>query len=77
MRIVGQNNANSKTEPNQFYQIDITLSERVTNYLIPALRISEKGFLRFFQQCFICRSSDSTVWEDAGIEPGALRRLWH
>ncbi len=41
MRNVGQNNnANSKTEPNQFYQIDITLSERDTNYLIPALRIS-------------------------------------
>jgi hypothetical protein len=48
MRSVGQNNANSKTEPNQFYQIDITLSERVTNYLTPALRKSERGFLRFF-----------------------------
>jgi hypothetical protein len=31
------------------------------------------GFLCFIQHCSICRPSDSTVSEDAGIEPGLLR----
>jgi hypothetical protein len=26
-------------------------------------------FMNDIQNCFICRPSDSTVWEDAGIEP--------
>jgi hypothetical protein len=26
-------------------------------------------FVYFVQHCFICRLSDITVWEDAGIEP--------
>jgi hypothetical protein len=40
----------------------------------------KKDFLDFFfmyviQHCFICRSSDSTVWKDAGIEPRTVRNL--
>jgi hypothetical protein len=31
--------------------------------------------LYFIQNCFICRSSDSTVSEDAGIEPRAVVTL--
>ncbi len=33
-------------------------------------------FLYFIQLCFICRPSDSTVSEDAGIEPQGQLRLW-
>ncbi len=29
----------------------------------------------FFQHCFICRSSDSTVLENAGIEPRTVATL--
>ncbi len=42
--------------------------------------VEDRGdFLDFFfmyvvQHCFICRPSDSTVSEDAGIEPRAVRR---
>jgi hypothetical protein len=30
-------------------------------------------FMYFIQHCFICRPSDSTVSQDAGIDPGLLR----
>jgi hypothetical protein len=38
------------------------------------LRMKRKGrffkvFMYFIQHCFICRPSDSTLSEDAGIEP--------
>ncbi len=33
------------------------------------------GFKYFIQHCFICRPSDSTVSEDAGIEPRTVATL--
>jgi hypothetical protein len=33
------------------------------------------NFVYFIQHCFICRASDSTVSEDAGIEPRTLATL--
>jgi hypothetical protein len=32
-------------------------------------------FMYFIQHCFVCRSSDSTVSEDAGIEPRIVATL--
>jgi hypothetical protein len=35
-----------------------------------------RGFFKYvIQHCFICRPSDSTVSEDAGIEPGTVATL--
>ncbi len=34
-------------------------------------------FMYFIQHCFICRPLDSTVSDDAGIEPGSVRRCNH
>ncbi len=34
-------------------------------------------FMYDIQQCFICRSSDSTVSEDAGIEPKTVATIRH
>ncbi len=34
------------------------------------------NFMHLIQRCFICRLSDSTVSEDAGIEPAGLSRLF-
>ncbi len=42
------------------------------------LNINKKGFFLFMyviQHCFICRPSDLTVLEDAGIEPRTVATL--
>jgi hypothetical protein len=43
--------------------------DRLTRYIVQQLQRDIFGiFYIRFQQCFICRPSDSTVSEDAGIE---------
>ncbi len=39
-------------------------------YLSPLIFTGEI-FMYFIQHCFTCHQSDSTVWQDAGIEPKA------
>ncbi len=41
-------------------------------YLKGGGRVGIFIFMYVIQHCFICRSSDATVSEDAGIEPGAV-----
>jgi hypothetical protein len=54
-----------------------TLAGLYSLYYFPFFRIFRKGdFLVFYvlyATLLICRPSDSTVLEDAGIEPGLLR----
>ncbi len=83
-------NISSKFVP--FFMAISSINHKLGSYYyrkIPHISYVKGGFFLFFyvryiQHCFICRPSDSTVSEDAGIEPRtvattalAVRRSYH
>jgi hypothetical protein len=63
---------------NQFVNEDTNVVFLRHDWLWAQIYISKGGFFLFMydiQHCFICRPSDSTVSEDAGIEPRTVATL--